>query len=112
MFKINCPFCESTIISDVVDEREGVNGQWQCPNGHTFLVKYIETVGTPEEGDIQNDALSKAITFLKDTVEAPYSTLERALIDHFQDLLKLQGLLKQVRERLKQNVPKWIVEGS
>jgi len=112
MFKINCPFCESTIISDVVDELEGVNGQWQCPNGHTFLVKYLETVGAPKEEDMQDKSLSKAITFLKNAVEAPYSALERALIDHFQELLELQGLMKQVRERLKQNVPKWIVEGS
>ena len=40
-FKINCPFCKGTSVSDVVDSIEGVDGQWECSNGHQFLVKYL-----------------------------------------------------------------------
>ena len=42
MYEINCPFCKETIISDVVDSKEEVNGQWQCNNGHTFVVEFIK----------------------------------------------------------------------
>ncbi len=41
MFKINCPFCEGKSISDVIDSIEYVDGQWECSNGHQFVVKYI-----------------------------------------------------------------------
>jgi len=40
MFEINCPFCKETIISDDIDTMEEVNGEWQCNNGHTFVVKF------------------------------------------------------------------------
>ena len=41
MFKINCPFCEGNSVSDVIDSIEHVDGQWECNNGHQFVVKYI-----------------------------------------------------------------------
>ena len=44
IFKINCPFCEESIISDIIDNIEEVSGQWQCNNGHTFVLEYIEKI--------------------------------------------------------------------
>ena len=44
MFEINCPFCEGKSISDVIDSIEDVDGQWECSNGHQFIVKYIRKV--------------------------------------------------------------------
>ena len=40
-FKINCPFCEGHSVSDVIDSIEDVDGQWECSNGHQFVVKYL-----------------------------------------------------------------------
>lgn len=40
-FKINCPFCDGYSVSDVIDSIEFVDGQWECNNGHQFLVKYL-----------------------------------------------------------------------
>ena len=40
-FKINCPFCEGYSVSDVIDSIEDVDGQWECSNGHQFVVKYL-----------------------------------------------------------------------
>lgn len=42
MYKINCPFCEEECISDVIDSRNEVDGEWMCPNGHIFFVKFIK----------------------------------------------------------------------
>lgn len=41
MFKINCPFCNGDSVSDVIDKIEDVDGQWECSNGHQFVLKYI-----------------------------------------------------------------------
>ncbi|HUS51310.1 MAG TPA: hypothetical protein VMZ91_14170 [Candidatus Paceibacterota bacterium] len=41
MYEINCPFCEGKSVSDVIDSIEQVNGQFECSNGHQFVVKYI-----------------------------------------------------------------------
>ena len=43
-FKINCPFCDGYSVSDVIDSIEFVDGQWECNNGHQFLLKYIRTM--------------------------------------------------------------------
>ena len=43
-YEINCPFCKEKIVSDVINHRSEVNGEWQCNNGHTFLVSFIEGV--------------------------------------------------------------------
>lgn len=40
-FKINCPFCEGHSVSDVIDSIEDVDGQWECSNGHQFVIKYL-----------------------------------------------------------------------
>jgi len=40
-FKINCPFCEGNSVSDVIDSIEEVDGQWECSNGHQFVIKYL-----------------------------------------------------------------------
>ncbi len=40
-FKINCPFCEGNSVSDVIGSIEEVDGQWECSNGHQFVVKYL-----------------------------------------------------------------------
>jgi len=42
VYKINCPFCKEQIVSDVVDNIKEVNGEWQCDNGHTFVLEYNE----------------------------------------------------------------------
>lgn len=44
MFKLNCPFCKGYSVSDVIDSIEDVDGQWECDNGHQFLVKYIKKI--------------------------------------------------------------------
>ena len=42
MFEIHCPFCGKHLISDVIDSKEEVNGQWQCDSCMTnFLVKWL-----------------------------------------------------------------------
>ncbi len=40
-FEINCPFCEGDSVSDIIDSIEDVDGQWECSNGHQFVLKYI-----------------------------------------------------------------------
>jgi len=42
MLEINCPFCKGTAISDTVDKKEEVNGQWECENGHQFVLEYVK----------------------------------------------------------------------
>ena len=41
MFEINCPFCGGTAISDVINSKEEVDGEWECENGHQFILKYL-----------------------------------------------------------------------
>ena len=41
MIEINCPFCNRTCISDIIDSIEEVDGQWECAEGHQFIIKYI-----------------------------------------------------------------------
>lgn len=41
MLKINCPFCNGKSISDIIDNEEDVNGQWECENGHMFVLEYL-----------------------------------------------------------------------
>jgi len=43
-FQINCPYCNDIIVSDVCDRKEDSSGEWQCNNGHTFVLKYITTM--------------------------------------------------------------------
>lgn len=43
-YEINCPFCDLKVVSDVVDKKEQVDGEWQCDNGHTFLLAFLETI--------------------------------------------------------------------
>lgn len=43
-YEINCPFCKEKIVSDLIDTKNEVDGEWQCNNGHTFIVRYIQTV--------------------------------------------------------------------
>lgn len=40
-FEINCPFCGGNSVSDVIDSIKDVDGQWECSNGHQFVIKYI-----------------------------------------------------------------------
>jgi len=44
MYEINCPFCEGKSVSDVIDSIEDVDGQWECSNGHQFVIKYIKKI--------------------------------------------------------------------
>lgn len=44
MYTINCPFCKEKIISDVAEKVTQINGQWQCSNGHTFVLTYVGTI--------------------------------------------------------------------
>lgn len=55
MFKINCPFCEGNSVSDVIDKIEDVDGQWECSNGHQFVIKYIRKL--EPESDLKNISL-------------------------------------------------------
>ena len=41
MLEINCPFCDGKAVGDVIDSKEEVDGEWECENGHQFVVKYI-----------------------------------------------------------------------
>ena len=41
MIEINCPFCDGKAVSDVIDSKEEVDGEWECENGHQFVIKYI-----------------------------------------------------------------------
>jgi hypothetical protein len=41
MLEINCPFCVGKAISDVIKSKEKVKGQWQCENGHQFVLEYL-----------------------------------------------------------------------
>jgi len=43
-YEIVCPFCGEKIVSDVVDSMNGVDGEWQCNNGHTFSLMYHGTI--------------------------------------------------------------------
>jgi len=49
MFEIKCPFCEGNSVSDVIDKIEDVDGQWECSNGHQFVIKYIRTMKKNQE---------------------------------------------------------------
>ena len=49
MFKINCPFCDGNSVSDVIDSIEEVDGEWECNNGHQFVIKYIRTMKKNQE---------------------------------------------------------------
>jgi len=42
MLEINCPFCKKKAYSDVIDKKEDINGQWECENGHKFVLEYID----------------------------------------------------------------------
>jgi hypothetical protein len=41
MIEINCPFCDGKSVSDIIDRKEEVKGQWECENGHQFIVEWI-----------------------------------------------------------------------
>jgi len=63
MFEINCPFCGGTAISDTVDSKEEVDGEWECENGHQFVLKYENTLSnTKEKGRL---ASHKKIRFFR-----------------------------------------------
>lgn len=121
MFKIYCPFCGATVVSDVVDEIEGVDGQWECSNGHQFLVTYLETMPPASEIDprtpsrmaskIKMSGLLELIGTLEMTLQLKYPAFERVIIDNLKRLLTLHGLLKKIQEEFKENVPKEYLEG-
>jgi hypothetical protein len=84
MIEINCPFCSETIISDVVDTLDDVNGQWQCENGHMFLLKYVGDITesiTPEKtiAEIKREFIEisgELLSFLKKHHEISTHILE------------------------------------
>ena len=49
--KILCPFCGDEIVSDVIDSNKEVDGEWQCNNGHTFIVKWIHRIINGKVGE-------------------------------------------------------------
>lgn len=48
MYEIFCPFCKTLCVSDVISSREEVNGQYECPNGHQFVVIWVDSVAESE----------------------------------------------------------------
>jgi len=39
-FDIYCPFCASLTVCDRMDTIHEVDGVFQCPNGHVFVLMY------------------------------------------------------------------------
>lgn len=54
-YQIFCPFCGKTIVSDVVNRIDKVNGEWQCDNGHTFLLQYVDSF----EGEVKGRGINQ-----------------------------------------------------
>lgn len=41
MFEVNCPYCDSTEISDNCNDVYHSDGAWECGNGHQFLITLL-----------------------------------------------------------------------